>query len=96
MSLTPLNSLLKAAEKQVVVKIINLVFVEISNPSTSSHMGCAPEVQQLLELDSIEEALQVNLESYFMFSVLVLFLVCSVNVHLCNLFFFPISSSVRH
>ena len=58
--LTPLNSLLKATEKQVVVKIINLVFVEISNPSTSSHEGCAPEVQQLLELESIEEATQVK------------------------------------
>ena len=37
-----------------------LSFVEISNPSTSSHEGCAPEVQQLLELESIEEAMQVK------------------------------------
>ena len=31
-----------------------------SNPSTSSHEGCAPEVQQLLELESIEDAMQVK------------------------------------
>ena len=61
--LAPLNSLLKATEKQVVVKIINLVFIEISDPSACAYGGCAPEVQQLLELESMEEASQVKVDS---------------------------------
>ena len=36
-----------------------LSFVEISNPSTSSHEGCAPEVQQLLELEPPGDTLKV-------------------------------------
>ena len=71
--LAPLNSLLKATEKQVVVKIINLVFVEISDPSAHSYGGCAPEVQQLLELESMEEASQVKVDSVLTSQIYVTF-----------------------
>ena len=71
--LAPLNSLLNATEKQVVVKIINLVFVEISDPSAHSYGGCAPEVQQLLELESMEEASQVKVDSVLTSQIYVTF-----------------------
>lgn len=66
--LAALNSLLKAPDKRAVEKVINLVFVEVTSSSsqpqrssTSSFLpeGCAGEVQELLDLESQEEAFQL-------------------------------------
>ena len=53
--------------------ILFVVFVEISDPSAHSYGGCAPEVQQLLELESMEEASQVKVDSVLTSQIYVTF-----------------------